>query len=192
VFYFPCARCGQPTAISDFHSWSYGDPLCSEACAAQPTPEGRRETRTAEEVMDQTLALLLETGELVRRSSERASRAESDMNTSAALSSTVGVMALGVLPGAIMSAVHESSENAYSQTVHDIQDRLSTIIRNAMALEGLGVPAAQHVIEVATRYGSLSATAAGMQGVLTQLWHHLKHTYDALSATRATARGPFR
>ena len=53
--------------------------------------------------------------------------------------------------------------------------------------------AAGHLQPIVQRYGSLSGmSASGMQGVLQQLWHHLKHAYDGLAAIQASSQGPFR
>lgn len=194
MFYFPCASCGTPQAISDLHAWLGAHPVCSEACAAQARSDPRlADARTPPEVLRDTLALLLETGELVRASAERAGRAERDLQTRALLGSTPAVLAIGVLPGAIAGAMHEHSENVYAKDVFDIDQRLHRIIRSVMALEAHGVPAAQHLAPIVHRYGSLSGgSASGMQGVLHHLWHHLKGVYDGLEAWRASQRGPFR
>ncbi|MCB9595237.1 MAG: hypothetical protein H6719_21140 [Sandaracinaceae bacterium] len=194
MFYFPCVTCGTPMPITDVHGWLGGNPVCSEPCATQARAAGRGEDpRSAPEVMRDTLALLLETGDLVRVSCDRAGRAESHLSTATGLSSTPAVLAFGVLPGAIAGMVHEASESAYAKDVFDIDDRLHRVVRSVMILESLGVPAAGHLQPIVQRYGSLSGmSASGMQGVLQQLWHHLKHAYDGLAAIQASSQGPFR
>lgn len=194
MFYFPCAGCGAPHAITDVHAWLGAHPVCSAGCAAQARTDPRlADPRTPPEVLRDTLALLLETGELVRASAERAGRAERDLETRAMLSSTPAVLAIGVLPGAIAGAMHEHSESTYLKDVFEIERRLHRIVGSVMALEGHGVPAAQHVTPIVHRYGSLSGgSASGMQGVLQHLWYHLKGVYDGLEAWRASQQGPFR
>lgn len=194
VFYFPCAHCGTPMAITDIHAWLGAHPVCGDACGAEARAnEALRDPRPVGDVLRHTLALLRETGELVRVSSERAARAESDLGTAAMLSSAGAVFAIGVIPAAIAGEVHAASENAYQGDAFEIEQRLHRIIRSVMALEAQGVPAAQHLAPIVHRYGGLSgASASGMQGVLQHLWHHLKGVYDALEAWRLSRQGPFR
>lgn len=194
VFYLPCATCGTPTSITEVHGWIYGHPFCKEECAAAGRAAGKAdERRTADEVLAQTLALVLETGNLVRVSADKAARADSSLRARAGLSSTAAVLAFGTLPGAIAGAVHEASESAYEKDVYEIDRRLRHIVREVMTLEGLGVPAAAHIAEIVTRYGSLTGgSGAAMAGTMTQLWHHLKSAYDGLSAIQAATQGPFR
>ncbi len=194
MFYFPCTACGTPMAITEVGGWIFGHPVCGDGCAMQARADGHTaETRNAAQVMQETLALLRETGELVRVSAERARRAESDLGNAALMSSTPAVLAFGMLPGAIAGAMHEASESAYAKDLFEIDHRLHRALRDAMALEALGVPAAAHFAPIVERYGSLSGQgAAGMFGVLSALWQHLKNVHDALTAMAHTTQGPFR
>lgn len=194
MFYLPCVACGTPKPITEVHAWLAGHPVCSAECAQTAHASGRyEERRSATEVLDGLLALLVETGQVVRVSAERAARAESSLHTAAALQSTPAVLAFGALPGLIAGAAHESSESAYTEDTFEIDHRLQRIVREVMCLESRGVPAAAHISEIVQRYGSLSSnTASGMKGVLHQLWYRLKAIHDALSAIRASHQGPFR
>ncbi|MCA9605480.1 MAG: hypothetical protein KC619_07785, partial [Myxococcales bacterium] len=157
MFYFPCAACGTPMAITDVHAWLGAHPTCSDACAIEARAnEALRDPRPMPDVMRHTLALLRETGDMVRVSSERAGRAESHLGTAAMLGSTAAVFAVGVIPAAIAGEVHAASENEYQKDAFEIEQRLHRIVRSVMALEAHGVPAAQHLAPIVHRYGGLS------------------------------------
>ena len=97
MFFFNCATCGTPTRIVEVHGWIYGAAFCQESCAAAGRASGRfTESRTAPEVLKQTLEELLETGNRVRASWDKASRAESNLGLHAGLTSTPAVLAFGV------------------------------------------------------------------------------------------------
>jgi hypothetical protein len=194
MFYSPCAACGTPKSITEVHGWLAGHAVCSAACAQAAHASGRyEERRTPGEVLDGLLALLAETGEIVRVSAGRASRAESSLHTAVMLQGDAAVWMFGALPAALAGAAHESMESAYTEDTFEIDHRLQRVVREVMCLESLGVPAASHISEIVQRYGTLSShTASGMRGVLTQLWYHLKEVYEALRAIRAAHQGPFR
>jgi hypothetical protein len=184
---FPCSTCQSPTHVTDLHSWMYGDPFCSLACdqnaSARPAPEPRK-------TLLATHDLLLETGQLVLRSIPLARSAESSFETSATMSSDAmfgamflagGLVAAAAASG-IASAAADHSSDALTTPLWEIDQRVHRLLRQMMALHGLGYDVAGYLTPLVQQFGSLGGpTPTGAARTLRALHEYLTFLYHGVT-----------
>ena len=179
---FPCSTCQNPTRVTELHSWIYGDPFCSLGCEQQAGERTAPEPRAA---LLATHDLLLETGQLVAGALPLARSAESSFDASAVMSSDLMFLAGGfaaVAVGGIAGAAADHTSDRLSGSLWEIDRRVHRLLRQMMALHGLGYDVAGYLPPFAQQFGSLGGpTPTGSVRTLQALHEYLAFLYQGVT-----------
>jgi hypothetical protein len=193
MYAFPCAQCGNLQDLTQLHSWSYSDPLCSPACAQQfAARRAGAPPPAVGEVFDRTIALLEETGQLVAKAAAAARKAQTGYRNAESYGSVGGGMIARTVFGAAASASQqaaESSDEWMKDLLWQIDQRHHSILREMMALQGHGHDVTQPLGPLVREFGGLvGASYGGLPEHLYRLHQYLAYLHQGVQNIRGTAR----
>jgi hypothetical protein len=192
VFAFPCAACGVLHDLTRAYSWLYAEPLCSAGCAERwRAKQAGVPVPPLSEAFDRTLALLEETGAVVARAAQAASKAQTGYRNAESYGNAGGGVVLGAVFGAAAAASQqaaEASDEWMKDLLWQIDQHLHAIIRHMMVLAGHGQEVTQALAPMVRDYGGLvGASYGGLPDHLRGLHQYLAYLHQGVQNLRAAA-----